>query len=200
MRADRQCTRCPFVCSSQAHFIAHKWPTHALRLTQALYEKRGSNLSTTDGLYVGIKLLGLYFLCIAVKDIPSALGTIGLSSAGETEGSVGALGLYLLSTLIVLFIGLLLAFKTNWLHGILSDKNDNPVLENPISMAGAMKLIGVYLVVTSVASIISNVGVSLSDESSLLVKTSLYGPSLLTCILGMLLAIKGQFIWSLISE
>ena len=27
------------MCSSQAHFIAHKWPTHALRLTQALYEE-----------------------------------------------------------------------------------------------------------------------------------------------------------------
>ena len=157
-------------------------------------------MSATDGLYVGIKLLGVYFLCIAVKDIPSALGAIGLTFAGETESSSGDLSFYLISTIVVLVLGLLLAFKTDWLHSLLSPKKDNPKPVSPLTMSGALKLLGLYLAITSFARIVSNVGVSFTGESSLLVKTSLYGPSVLTCILGVLLAVKGQYIWSLISE
>ena len=157
-------------------------------------------MSATDGLYVGIKLLGVYFLCIAVKDIPSALGAIGLTFAGETESSSGDLSFYLISTIVVLILGLLLAFKTDWLHSLLSPKTDNPKPVSPLTMSGALKLLGLYLAITSFAKIVSSVGISFTDESSLLVKTSLYGPSVLTCILGVLLAVKGQYIWSLISE
>ena len=56
-------------------------------------------MSATDGLYVVLKLLGVYFLCIAVKDIPSALGVIGLTFAGETESSSGDIFFYLISLL-----------------------------------------------------------------------------------------------------
>ena len=185
--------------SLSLHFTAIR-SAYTLRGNVALYEKRGVSLSTSDGLYVGIKLLGVYFLCIAVRDIPSAFGAIGLVSGGETDDSAGPLALYLLSAIILFALGMLLTIKTKTVYSLLTSSNDNPLPENPITMGGALKLLGVYLAVTSAARVVSNIGVSIAEESSFLVKISLYGPSIITCSLGILLAVKGQKIWNLISE
>ena len=157
-------------------------------------------MNTANGLYVGVKLLGIYFLCIAVKDIPSALGAIGLTSEGEIGDPAGVLALYLISTIILLVIGMLLNFKTNSIHALISAERDEALGACPMSLGGALKLLGVYFAVTSLSRIISNIGVSVSNDSSLLVKVSLYGPCIITCILGLILAIKDQYIWDLISE
>jgi len=37
------------LCAARcAHFVPHKWPTHALRLTQALYEKGAEVVESID--------------------------------------------------------------------------------------------------------------------------------------------------------
>ena len=144
---------------------------------------------------IGLKLIGVYFIVIALSSLSSALLSYELAYSSNYQHPEWVVISTIANTLLILVIGILLSLKTEIISKALLKNNEaKEQISNNINPSLFIKMLGLFLAAGSIGDVVEGLITALIVESSFSLYINMIVPGVVTVIIGLLLICKAEVI------
>jgi Na+-driven multidrug efflux pump len=144
---------------------------------------------------IGLKLIGVYFIVIALSSAPSVLVSYEVAHSSNFQHPSWAVLSNVTNIILMLTIGFFLSLKTEIICSLLLKDNEvKEDISSNINLSLVIKVLGLFLAAGSVGNVIEGVITALTVESSFALYINMLVPGAVTIAVGILLIYKAEVI------
>lgn len=144
---------------------------------------------------IGLKLIGVYFIVIALGSVSSVLVSYEVAYSNNYQHPGWVVISTITNTIIMLVIGIFLSLKTDVISSILLRSNGTKEqISKNINLSLAIKVLGLFFAAGSIGDVVEGVITVITVESSLSLYISMITPGVVTVVIGLLLIYKADVI------